>query len=210
MEIVRTTNKNSGNSQEVEYNNFELSNFSKLKNYKERITYCNDLLRRIGAGSGRIVYEINGNQVLKIAKNIIGIEQNEIEARSEIQQKYSDIVTFCYHSHANFLWIVMEKAKPVRTAQFKELCGFSWKDFQHYMTHQNGILNNNTKIFIEDGVLDTGDNTILTQRLIELCQESGISLVDVSKITSWGVVERNGVPVLVLVDFGSIQTKKQI
>lgn len=208
MKIIRTTKNDGKETEEIEYTSFELSDFSKLKNYKERITYCNDLLRRIGAGSSRIVYEINAKQVLKIAKNIVGIEQNETEARSQIQQKYSDIVTFCYHSHTNFLWAVMERAKPVRPAQFKELCGIAWKDFQHYITYQNGVLHKNTKIYIEDGVLDAGDSTILTQRLLELCKESGVSLLDVSKITSWGVVDRNGVPVLVLVDFGAIDTHK--
>lgn len=208
MKIIRTTKSDGKASEDVEYTKFDLSDFSKFKNYKERISYCNDLLRRIGAGSSRIVYEINARQVLKIAKNIIGIEQNETEARSEIQQKYSDIVTFCYHSHTNFLWIVMEKAKPVRPAQFKELCGLSWKDFQHYITYQNGVLHKNTKIFIEDGILDSGDNAIITQRLIELSKEIGVSLTDIAKITSWGVVERNGVPVLVLVDFGAIQSPK--
>ena len=58
---------------------FDMNLFKSLKTFKERIEYCEANLKKIGSGSSRIVYQVDNNKVLKLAKNKKGIAQNETE-----------------------------------------------------------------------------------------------------------------------------------
>ena len=60
-------------------NGWDLNTFKKLNTFKSRIEYCDKYLQKINSGSGRIVYKIDNDKVLKLAKNIKGIAQNSTE-----------------------------------------------------------------------------------------------------------------------------------
>lgn len=212
MKVIKTSNANRSASMDqdsTDLNEFNLKTFSELNNYKERMVYCGEFLRKLGMGSSRTVYEINDKQVLKIAKNVVGMEQNETEANALIQQQFSDVVTYCYEAHQNFLWVVMERAQPMKPTLFKQLSGLSWKDFQHYMHYSNGVTNKNSKMYIDEGLLEECDASVLAQRVVKLCSERSINMLDVAKLNSWGMVERKGIPVLVLVDYGDMVIGKK-
>ena len=57
-----------------------LPEFLKIKSFAGKMKFANQYLTRIGSGSGRIVYDIDGKKVLKLAKNPKGVAQNEMES----------------------------------------------------------------------------------------------------------------------------------
>jgi hypothetical protein len=48
--------------------NFNMDEFKGLITFKDRITYCDNNLKKISSGSGRIVYMIDDIKVLKLSK----------------------------------------------------------------------------------------------------------------------------------------------
>ena len=61
---------------------FNMETFKSLRNHAERNRYAAEHLQKIAAGSSRIVYKIDDEKVLKLAKNDKGIAQNETEIQS--------------------------------------------------------------------------------------------------------------------------------
>ena len=58
---------------------FNMAEFKTLTTFAECIRYCQTRLQRISSGSARIVYKIDNEKVLKLAKSRKGIAQNEAE-----------------------------------------------------------------------------------------------------------------------------------
>ena len=58
---------------------FNMEEFKNMKSFNQRIQYCEQNLQRISSGSSRIVYRIDDEKVLKLAKNKKGLAQNEAE-----------------------------------------------------------------------------------------------------------------------------------
>ena len=58
---------------------FDMSVFKSLNSFQSRIEYCASRLKRLGAGSSRIVYQIDDEKCLKLAKNQKGVAQNLAE-----------------------------------------------------------------------------------------------------------------------------------
>ena len=48
---------------------WNIEEFANLKSFNQRKNYCEQNLRRISSGSGRIVYQVDNEKVLKLAKN---------------------------------------------------------------------------------------------------------------------------------------------
>jgi mRNA-degrading endonuclease RelE of RelBE toxin-antitoxin system len=57
---------------------WSIEEFKKLNSFNARIKYCNQHLTRISSGSSRVVYKIDDEKVLKLAKNKKGLAQNEV------------------------------------------------------------------------------------------------------------------------------------
>ena len=49
---------------------FNMDEFKMLKTFAARIKYCQAKLQRISSGSSRIVYKIDNEKVLKLAKTV--------------------------------------------------------------------------------------------------------------------------------------------
>lgn len=58
-----------------------LKELEAMPNNLEMIKHCNLHLKKIGEGSSRIVFALTDKLVLKIARNKVGVKQNEIEAQ---------------------------------------------------------------------------------------------------------------------------------
>ena len=58
---------------------FNMDEFKMLRSFNARINYCQARLKRISSGSSRIVYQIDDELVLKLARNVKGLAQNEAE-----------------------------------------------------------------------------------------------------------------------------------
>lgn len=60
----------------IEVNYKEIDSIS---SFQKRIIYCKNNLKRLSAGSTRIVYDLRNGNILKLAKHKLGLKQNEHE-----------------------------------------------------------------------------------------------------------------------------------
>lgn len=59
---------------------FDMDTFKSIRSFAGRVDYCRSKLKYLGRGSSRIVFEIDDEKVLKLAYNRKGVAQNEAEA----------------------------------------------------------------------------------------------------------------------------------
>ena len=85
---------------------FNMEEFKTLTTFAQRIKYCSARLPRIGAGSSRIVFQIDDEKCLKLAKNQKGIAQNEAEDDGYVQSL--DFVAKVYEVHPQYHWLEMQ------------------------------------------------------------------------------------------------------
>ncbi len=72
------------------------------------LSYCQENLDFIGEGTGRQVFAISNDLVIKIAYNIAGRRQSELESR--LQE--SDICATIHQHHKEYLWSIMDRLTP--------------------------------------------------------------------------------------------------
>lgn len=93
---------------------FNMEHFKTLRSFNQRIQYCEQNLQRISSGTSRIVYKIDNEKVLKLAKNSKGLAQNEVEAGYSKYNDLEDLVARTFDYDEKNLWVEMELARPVR------------------------------------------------------------------------------------------------
>lgn len=183
--------------------NWNIETFKSLKSFSKRVAYCNQNLQRIASGSSRIAYKIDGEKVLKLAKNKKGIAQNSVERDWYIQQSYGDVVAKIFEVDENDLWLEMELAKKLTPSRFKALTGASVDDIGDYLFSRDNE-DNGKKIYykISPELRSELDNNEWVQQVYMLCREIDLSVGDFKRISSYGEVIRNGKPSVVIIDLG--------
>jgi len=180
-----------------------LPEFLNIKSYAGRIRFANDNLERIGSGSGRIVYNIDGEKALKLAKNAKGVAQNEAEANASDYYSQS-IVTEVFDYDDNYTWLVSELAKKVTKNRIKELTGIpSLNDLFYFLRNFKEQNNGRRKIFGQDKEMEeffweNEFSTDLADFVANYNQEVG----DMGRPSTYGEVLRDGQPTIVLTDYG--------
>lgn len=189
--------------------NFDLGHFKQLNTFNKRIQYCNQTLKRIASGSSRIVYQIDSGSVLKLAKNKFGLEQNRAEGNEFGDDFFSDIRTNVLdYDRENDLWIVSELATKITPAIFKQYTGFDLKKIDSYINLEyskyNGkkIKDQDYLTFLTPQEKDDMDNSEFIELLRQFMLNNGLSAGDLGRISSWGLVDRNGYKRVVLTDYG--------
>lgn len=180
---------------------FDMEYFKKLSSFNKRVQYAQQHLRRISSGSGRIVFEIDDNKVLKIAKNTKGLEQNTTESEWFIQEHYGDVVTKLYDSHMDDYWIEMEKAKRVGPATFKKITGIDFNVFSEYIRYKKSGLVSKDNV----DAFKKLDNNPFVYRIMDMIGNYDMPYGDFLRLSSYGIVNREGKDKIVLVDFGLTQ-----
>ena len=71
------------------------------------------MYRYIGAGSARKVYDLNNGFVMKIARNIRGIAQNEAEFLI-FNDEYSPLLAKVYFVSDDYKYLIMRKAIEIK------------------------------------------------------------------------------------------------
>ena len=69
---------------------FDFNILKSLPDFKQKIKYVKSLLPKISQGSSRIVFQVDDEKVLKVAKNKLGLEQNANECE-QYKQEYKVI-----------------------------------------------------------------------------------------------------------------------
>jgi tRNA nucleotidyltransferase/poly(A) polymerase/GNAT superfamily N-acetyltransferase len=176
----------------------------KIKSFKGKMDYANQYLQRIGSGTGRIVYDIDGEKILKLAKNPKGIAQNETEAGAGYYRDTQNIVTIVYDSADDDSWLISEKAKKVNEARIIQLTGIpNLNEFWHYVKNYQSEINGRGEIFHQDPEMKQQliDNEWV-QEIVEFIANYAQQPGDYGRPSTFGEVLRDGQPTIVLTDYG--------
>ena len=184
---------------------FDMNYFKALKTFKQRIQYCQSNLQRLAAGSSRIVYKIDDEKVLKLAKNGKGIAQNEVEIDKSSEPYLDGVVAKTFDHDEDNLWVEMELAKPINESEFKRITGFEFKDYvaaMHNAAKEAGQdlgYKMSVDPKIEQALWNDQD---FAYSMLDFVGSHNMPIGDLTVLSSYGVVKRNGHDVIVLVDYG--------
>ena len=185
---------------------FDMNIFKSLKTFKERIEYCQNNLKRLNSGSSRIVYKIDDKKVLKLAKNKKGIAQNETEIDYSNYPDINFIFTKIFEYNQNNLWVEMELALPVKKDSFKRITGYS---FEEYCAAINNYANASTTpnkrsydMPIDKSIVEHMWEDEFVYGMFQYIGNYDTPVGDLKRLSSYGIVNRNGADTIVLVDFG--------
>lgn len=190
----------------MEYNEFINTIIPKLKeigSFKGKQDFLNQRLTRIGGGSGRVVYDIDGTKVIKLAKNSKGIAQNEEEWRLGRDYYLKSTVTEVFDGEDNGLWIISEKAKKVSERRIKELTDIpSLHLLGIYLSNTIARNNGRQTSHLDDNIKEDLDENEFAMELVDLAMNYSQSVGDMDRASTYGEVLRDGQPTIVLTDYG--------
>lgn len=180
---------------------FKLAKLESISTFKGRKDYLDGHLRKLGAGSSRIVYEVDNNTVLKFAKNKKGIAQNlvEIELSEDSYLSVMGIFAEIYEYGEHGLWLEMQKAKKCTPKLFNEIVGLTFDDYVVALTYMSGKSNKLDSNFDIDELYE---NEFLESMTDFLSNFKHIPIADYTRMSSYGVVTNGTDSDVVLVDYG--------
>ena len=181
-----------------------LPEFLNIKSFAGKIKYAGQYLTRIGSGTGRIVYDIDGEKVLKLAKNPKGIAQNEAEAGAGRYRDTQDIVAIVFEEADNGEWLISEKAKKVNESRIKQLTEIPSLNALYYYLRNFHDSNNGRRggFGVNDELKAILDENEFAQELQNFIANYAQSPGDMGRPSTYGEVLRGGQPAIVLTDYG--------
>lgn len=198
---------------EAMMDSFSYEELNSLSSFAKKIAYCKQHLgRHIGNGSSRVVFQIDDEKVLKLAKNKKGLAQNEYEY-GHYYACDDDVLPRCYECADDYSWIVAEYVLPARVQDFKVVFGMTWKEFCSwlYATYRQYADSYNRRLYASyamdyDKWLETLDNNDEIQPLYYwLSNNTYDQIADLTRKANWGLTTRDGEPCLVILDNGLSQ-----
>lgn len=190
---------------------FNLEEFNTIRTFSGRKAYCDQRLQRISSGSARIVYKIDDDKCLKLAKNTKGIAQNEEEIYNSFIREYIGAMVYAHGN--NNEWLEMQLARKAKKSDFKRITGYPFEllvDFVYYTRNQYSnrkymryISNDSEKLFQQWFDDDNFYETLFGQVYDYLTNTCPEIVGDYTSISSWGVVtDEDGQERLVIIDYG--------
>jgi hypothetical protein len=181
-----------------------LGEFLKIKSFAGKMKYAGEHLTRIGSGTGRVVFDIDGEKVLKLAKNPKGIAQNEAEAGAGRYPDTHDIVTEVFEEADNSEWLISEKAKKVNEKRIKDITGIpSLNDVYMYLRNNHEQNKGKRAIYgLDKEMEELIRENEWVQELENFINNYSQSPGDMGRPSTYGEVLRGGQPTIVLTDYG--------
>lgn len=184
---------------------FNMEEFKALRSFKDRIEYCNARLPKIGTGSSRIVYKIDDEKCLKLAKNKKGIAQNQVEIDNG-NDSYFSFIPAVYDSDYDGTFVEMQLCRQATPQLFQQRYGVPFGVFQcmiqEAINETSRFKHNPFAQFSEQlqEVWGKDDETCrFFSDVYEYAVQNGREAGDLLRIKNWGV-DGNGD--FVLIDFG--------
>lgn len=210
---------------------FSMEEFKRIGTFSGRVNYCRARLRQMGRGSSRMVFEIDDDKVLKLAYNSKGIAQNMTEAdptfriygifaevydvhpkyhwiemEKAVPAKISDFDKIYGGKNGLFSeffteWKYDMEVDLTKGGVFKEwLSPYVFHEFlrlsgNHIGDAWDGIYNAFEDTEEYEGSLFEGLKQYILDMDLHACG-------DLRRISSYGVVERDGRKEIVLIDYG--------
>jgi hypothetical protein len=187
---------------------FNMDTLLGLSSYKKRLDYVRSILPRLAQGSARMVFAIDEERVLKVAMNRKGINQNEVEASLGNDYMAPDILASVFEHDDNYIFVEMERAKKVLPTKFKQILGFTVNDLHSYlfnMSSRRGGFSLDSKL---ENILDESE---WVQDLVEFIGNFDLpSPGDFGRLSTYGLVLRDGKEEIVIVDYGFNKSTKAL
>jgi hypothetical protein len=181
---------------------FSMEAFKNARSFAAKAKYCAERLQRISSGSGRIIYKIDEEKVLKLAKNPKGIAQNEMESDQYVQQQYGDIVTKCFEwDDTDNYWVEMELAQKMTAREFQRIVGVPLNGENSLEVWLIQTFKNTTHK-VSPEVNEFLGESEFGSSLQDFIGSYGMQMYDLFRLSSWGKVKRDGKDAAVIVDFG--------
>lgn len=184
--------------------NWNVEEFGKLKSFNQRIQYCEKNLLRISSGSSRVVYKIDDTKVLKLAKNKKGLAQNEVEIDFSKDYMWDGLVAEIFNYDENNLWTEMELARKVNQKIFQEVTGLNFDEYcdnLRYYDSQQGNRKSMYKPTKPESYDDMWENDY-GSGMLNLIGSYDLPVGDLCRLSTYGVVSRNGQNDIVMIDYG--------
>jgi hypothetical protein len=181
---------------------FNFETFESIKSYSGKLDYAKQRLKRIGSGSARVVFQVDNDKVLKIAKNKKGLAQNSVESEYYLQNY--DIIARVFDTDNDDFWLEMEYARKLTPTRFKEITEIDIKKLWHFLWYKK---EGKKTSGISDEEIELYEENEFIINLMELVFDYQMPIpADLSRISSYGEVKRDGKSAVVLVDFGLTQS----
>jgi len=123
-----------------------------------------------------MVFQVDDDRVIKLAKNKAGIAQNKVEANPHIQSAYGDIIAKIYDRHPDYLWLEQEAVTPMswrdsemfsKAAGLKD--GVSWESVALILRYYKEEFNKRKKTNPEELFIDVCRSTY--RNLGDTCEQ---------------------------------------
>ncbi len=170
-----------------------------LKSFASRKRYMDRGFPFLGAGSGRRVYYIGENRVIKIAKNDRGKAQNEVESDSALHDWYGKLLPSIYDTAPDNSWLVCDKLVHVRARDFQSYFGVSMNTLFYYMEYRlDSHMGIHAMELIDQVDKDSCDTNDKIQALLDAIVNFDLVFRDLTRKNAWGKLGDR----LVLRDYG--------
>lgn len=198
---------------EARMDGFRIDYLKSCGSYNKRVAYCKQMLGfPIGNGSSRLVFQLDDETCLKLAKNEKGVAQNleEIMVASDGIISYIPKV-FNGSDEENGLWIVTQYVLPAKENDFKETIGVDFKDVADFALNTDRRIGGRSFLTkMADNMIhhlyekyDNNDMAIeLFNDIHEIRADYDQCVGDLTRITNWGMVRENGNTYMVMLDYG--------
>ena len=192
---------------------FNMEEFKSIRSFADRVKYCENRLKKLGAGTSRRVYQIDNEKCLKLAKNSKGIAQNIEEINLGNDMYAGSCFAKVYDYDQNGLFVEMELARKAKESDFERLVGIPFDVYcdiivrtaANYLPSNNQSRNWINKS-MEDSyeyVMDNIDDFEFISQVIDYMGNYQVKTYgDLQRLSSYGVVRRDGQEEMVIVDFG--------
>jgi hypothetical protein len=175
-------------------NDFNPAVFDELPSFAKRMAYANSKLPRISSGSSRIVYEVDNNHVLKLARNPKGIAQNDAENDGYVTSL--DSVANVIDASEEGLWLISERVDNIKKREFEQLVGVSFDLFCEGLLKEDARHKNRKYSGpITDEQMEVLYKTELWYEMINLIVNADLIVGDLCRLGSYGK-SASGKPVL--------------
>lgn len=181
--------------------------FKSLKSFAERKRYCDKHLKFLISGSGRLVYQVDSEKVLKLAKNKKGQAQCEVEINLGNDSYIDHIVAPIYEYDESGLWVEMALALKLTKSNFKSIIGYSFDDFstQIQYFYYNNIKANRYRTFKpvqDESVSEQIFDDEFYNSVCDLMGSYDMPVGDLIRMSTYGVIKDGGEDRVALIDYG--------
>jgi hypothetical protein len=194
---------------------FSVDYLTNAKSFNERVRYCREMLGMpIGNGSSRLVFQIDDETCLKLAKNKKGVAQN-LEEISIARDGFISYIPKIYNGsdEENGLWVITQYVLPAEEKDFEQVLGIPFKDVANFADNTddrfnykrgNNFVANADKIvqFLYKKYEDNDDVIALFNDINDLKANYDQIVADLRGIQNWGMVRENGNTFMVMLDTG--------